>query len=55
MAASFSTTVPKKSGEIPASFSNHYDPELTDMAKYVHQYNIDSDLAVSFENHHLLP
>lgn len=25
-----------------------YDPEIQDMASYVHQYNVDSDLAVSF-------
>jgi 2-methylcitrate dehydratase len=25
-----------------------YDPEIQDMASYIHQYNIDSDLAVSF-------
>jgi hypothetical protein len=25
-----------------------YDPEIQDMASYIHQYNVDSDLAVSF-------
>lgn len=25
-----------------------YDPEIQDIADYVHNYNIDSDLAVSF-------
>jgi len=25
---------------------NEYDPEIVEMAKYVHNYKIDSDLAV---------
>lgn len=24
-----------------------FDPEITDMAKYIHSYNVDSELAVS--------
>lgn len=28
-----------------------YDPEIKDMASYVHNYKIDSDLAVSYSCH----
>jgi 2-methylcitrate dehydratase len=30
----------------PAAVHREYDPEIKDMAKYIHEYNIDSDLAV---------
>lgn len=29
-----------------------YDPEIQDMASYIHQYKIDSDLAVSNQSSH---
>jgi 2-methylcitrate dehydratase len=49
MAASFST-VPARKGDAVASpaASRDFDPEIVDMANYIHNYNIDSDLAVSF-------
>ena len=28
--------------------AREYDPEIKDMAKYIHDYKINSDLAVSF-------
>jgi 2-methylcitrate dehydratase len=31
---------------IPASTQVDYDPEIKDMADYIHNYKIDSDLAV---------
>lgn len=30
----------------PASTDKSYDPEIKDMADYVHNYKVDSDLAV---------
>lgn len=30
----------------PASTDKSYDPEIKDMADYIHHYNVDSDLAV---------
>lgn len=32
---------------VPAG-ANKFDPEIVDVAKYVHNYKIDSALAVSF-------
>ena len=29
------------------AMAREYDPEIKDMAKYIHNYKIDSDLAVS--------
>lgn len=45
----FSTMAARQSAA-PAvpSGDKAYDPEIQDMASYVHQYNVDSDLAVSF-------
>jgi 2-methylcitrate dehydratase len=31
---------------IPAAAQKGYDPEIKDMADYIHNYNVDSDLAV---------
>lgn len=42
MAARQSAAPPAPSGD------KAYDPEIQDMASYIHQYNVDSDLAVSF-------
>lgn len=30
----------------PASTDKSYDPEIKDMADYIHHYKVDSDLAV---------
>lgn len=30
----------------PASTDKSYDPEIKDMADYIHEYKVDSDLAV---------
>jgi 2-methylcitrate dehydratase len=32
----------------PTSVPREYDPEIKDIAEYVHNYNINSDLAVRF-------
>ena len=42
----FSTMASLKSGAEVAAASKEYDPEIVDMAKYIHNYNIDSDVAV---------
>lgn len=48
MAASISSVAPLKfSAPIAAAGVREYDPEIKDMASYVHNYKIDSDLAVS--------
>lgn len=48
MAASISSLGPlKSSAPIAAAGVREYDPEIKDMASYVHNYKIDSDLAVS--------
>lgn len=47
MAALFSTTPMVKSGApITPGPQREFDPEIKDMAKYVHSYDIKSDLAV---------
>lgn len=38
----------RQSAAPAAPADKSYDPEIQDMAKYIHQYNVDSDLAVSF-------
>lgn len=43
----FSTMAARQSAAPPASADKAYDPEIQDMASYIHQYNVDSDLAVS--------
>jgi 2-methylcitrate dehydratase len=40
-----------KSGASIDTGVRQYDPEINDMASYVHNYKIDSDLAVSLNNH----
>lgn len=48
MAASISSVAPLNfSAPIAAVGVREYDPEIKDMASYVHNYKIDSDLAVS--------
>lgn len=48
MAASISSLGPLKfSAPVAAAGVREYDPEIKDMASYVHNYKIDSDLAVS--------
>lgn len=47
MAASISSLGPlKSSAPVAAAVVRAYDPEIKDMASYVHNYKIDSDLAV---------
>ena len=48
MAASLSTTSTLKSLNPALVGLREYDPEIKDVASYVHSYKIDSDLAVSF-------
>lgn len=49
MAASISSLGPlKSSAPIAVARAREYDPEIKDMASYVHNFKIDSDLAVSF-------
>lgn len=48
MTASISSLGPLKSSALIATAGlREYDPEIKDMASYVHNYKIDSDLAVS--------
>ncbi|KAF2097964.1 2-methylcitrate dehydratase [Rhizodiscina lignyota] len=44
-AASFSTMSSLKAGAAEPKGPNEWDPEIVDMASYVHNYKIDSDLA----------
>jgi 2-methylcitrate dehydratase len=43
----FSTMSPLQSGAPPPPQSREYDPEIKDIASYVHNTAINSDLAVS--------
>lgn len=43
----FSTMAARQSAAPPAQTDKSYDPEIKDMASYVHDYKVDSDLAVS--------
>jgi hypothetical protein len=45
-AAGFSTMAALKSNAPPSTAVREYDPEINDMANYIHNYKIDSDLAV---------
>jgi 2-methylcitrate dehydratase len=42
----FSTMAARQSAAPPVSGDKSYDPEIQDMASYIHEYNVDSDLAV---------
>src|SRR6187402_1171521 len=44
----FSTMSPLQSGAPPPPQAREYDPEIKDIASYVHNTPINSDLAVSF-------
>lgn len=44
--ARFSTMAPLQSTAPAPSVEREYDPEIKDMADYVHNYKIESDLAV---------
>lgn len=46
-APKFSTMAARQSAAPAAPADKAYDPEIQDMAKYIHEYNVDSDLAVS--------
>lgn len=37
----------RQSAAPPVQADKSYDPEIKDMADYIHQYKVDSDLAVS--------
>lgn len=37
----------RQSAAPPVQADKSYDPEIKDMANYIHEYNVDSDLAVS--------
>jgi 2-methylcitrate dehydratase len=43
--SSFSTSINRLSGAPPAMSSKEYDPEITDIANYVANYSVDSELA----------
>lgn len=47
--AAFSTTMPTRADNATAvpGGKNEFDPEVVDVASYVHNHKIDSDLAVS--------
>ncbi|KAJ6002968.1 2-methylcitrate dehydratase [Penicillium sp. IBT 35674x] len=45
-APKFSTMAARQSAAPAAPADKSYDPEIQDMAKYIHQYNVDSDLAM---------
>jgi len=46
-ASRFSTMSARQSAAAPTAPANKaYDPEIQDMANYVHEYKVDSDLAV---------
>ena len=49
-ARAFSTTMAPQSGAPPPGKAPEYDPEIKDMADYIHNYKIDSDLAVWQKN-----
>lgn len=51
--SSFSTMTGLNSAAPPASAPREYDPEIKDMASYVHNYKVESDVAVCC--HHLVP
>ena len=46
-ALQFSTMTAYQSAAPAAPTDKSYDPEIRDMANYIHEYKIDSDLAVS--------
>lgn len=43
----FSTMAARQSAAPSVQGDKSYDPEIKDMATYIHDYNVDSDLAVS--------
>ncbi|EME89627.1 uncharacterized protein MYCFIDRAFT_57025 [Pseudocercospora fijiensis CIRAD86] len=45
-ARAFSTTMAPQSGAPPPGKAPEYDPEIKDMADYIHNYKITSDLAI---------
>lgn len=54
MASAFSTTAPKGSSMPSKADTADYDPEIRDIASYVHNYKIDSDLALDTSRYILL-
>lgn len=49
--ASFSTMPALNSAAPPTTGAREYDPEIKDMASYIHNGKIDSELAVSQWEH----
>ena len=49
--STFSTMTPLKSNAPAMVGVREFDPEIKDMASYIHNYKIDSDLAVCEESH----
>jgi len=49
-AASFKTMASLKSSDVSPAAHKGYDTEIVDMAKYIHGYKIDSELAASIAN-----
>lgn len=54
MAVAFSTYVPKASSQPANPSSSSYDPEIVDIANYVQNYKIDSELALDTARYILL-
>lgn len=46
----FSTMAPLQSGSQDGALQKPYDPEIQDMANYIHNYEVNSDLAVRILN-----
>ena len=47
--AKFSTMAPLQSGAPPPPQTREYDPEIKDIASYIHRTSIESDLAVCYQ------
>ena len=41
--------IPEKDGQSAPAPAKDFDKEIVDMASYIHNYKVDSDLAVSIE------
>lgn len=54
MASAFSTSAPKGSSMPAHAAPADYDPEIKDIANYVHNYNIDSEVALDTARYILL-
>jgi len=54
MASAYSTTAPKGSSMPSKAATADYDPEIKDIANYIHNYKIDSDVAMDTARYILL-